>query len=284
MMMPTSAVLRLKTVMPTLSPMACWIVWQSSFRPCSRRPAAAGGRGRCSVLKASRLVATNRLVSLAMQPYALTPSNFQADCRTYAHTWALTARGCCVKVANVLPQHRRQVPVPHVVHLPHACRDGRSGAKSNALLRSRAVACNPGCFPGRRLPRQPASAQHTAGRCLLCKPLPSTPGRARGAAPTCVCPKGHLAVGRHKRADAEVDKVKGVPAQSMVNMEATNCNNSYTIPHGREESGVGVELGSGHGIAGRLGSHAAPERGSRHAPLCGPAQGGPRHPPTHLLT
>ena len=32
-----------------------------------------------------------------------------------------TAGGCGVKVANILAQHGRQVLVPHVVHLPHAC-------------------------------------------------------------------------------------------------------------------------------------------------------------------
>lgn len=44
----------------------------------------------------------------------------------------LTAGGCGVEVAHILPQHALQVLPPHAVHLPHACMPHRAGFHAGA--------------------------------------------------------------------------------------------------------------------------------------------------------
>ena len=56
---------------------------------------------------------------------------------------ALTAGGGGVKVAHILAQHRGQVPVPHVVHLPHACSSVVGGAADGTVACSCQTAPRP---------------------------------------------------------------------------------------------------------------------------------------------
>ena len=50
-------------------------------------------------------------------------------CKHSATAQGRTAGGGGVKVAHVLAQHRRNVPAPHAVHLPHTCKAWERGAR-----------------------------------------------------------------------------------------------------------------------------------------------------------
>ena len=135
MMMPTKPVDRLQMVRPTFSPMPSWIVWQSSFRPCSSRPGgrAAAGEGPHRSAPASRAGQQQQRrrrwqrqcqdgrQGKPAPAFGRSSQQHHPAQEIKSRPMKFTAGGRGVKVPHILAQHGRQVLVPHVVHLPHAC-------------------------------------------------------------------------------------------------------------------------------------------------------------------
>ena len=195
MMMPTNAVARLNTVMPTLSPMAAWMVWQSSLSPCSKRPA-----GWAASKQGSRQWWVQHMVQGIIHnchPHSDCPRPSVPCCPATSAAGfscvnpqlaSLTTGGCGVKVSHILAQHRRQVDSPHAVHLAHACNAGEhtqgagtsmhpgpGSAGASAAATRRVLQC-------RCLARDSCMhAMHACPCCTLqrCSPHCRTPCRAR---------------------------------------------------------------------------------------------------------
>lgn len=106
--------------LPTFSPMPSWMVWQSSFRPCSKRPAGKQPRVGRQIVDNNKVCRTNTQTCESDNGCARHSTESIHACNRPCPR-GRTAGGCGVKVADILAQHGRQVLVPHVVHLPHAC-------------------------------------------------------------------------------------------------------------------------------------------------------------------